>query len=219
MKKFGGWCFPDHEKHLPDWLAKENDHWLGRLAYQGKKIRAVLSLVPAPKSTLALDVGGHVGLWSYYLARHFKSVHAFEPIEEHRLCFRENVIAENVQLHPYALGEESGLVGFHTEPSSSGDTYVSGRGTIPVCRLDDVAEKEGLAQVGLIKLDCEGYEYFALRGGEDLIRREQPVIIVEQKPGKAQKFGLGETDAVDYLRDLGMRLEREISGDFLMVWN
>jgi len=43
------------------------------------------------------------------------------------------------------------------------------------------------------------------------------VICVEQKPGKAQGFGLGQTDAVAYLQSLGYRVAREMSGDFIMV--
>lgn len=222
MKKFEEWYFPDGERHLPEWMTKTNDRWMGRLAYQGKKQRAAISLVPVDKRAMALDIGAHVGLWSYYLARFFKSVHAFEPIAAHRECFVKNVPeceeGGHVHLHPYALGDETGTVGFHTEPTSSGDTYVNGKGDIPVRRLDDVAEKEGIADVGFIKLDCEGYEYFALHGGEQLMVRDRPVIIVEQKPGKAQKFGLAEQHAVDYLISLGMKLHSEMGGDFFMTW-
>lgn len=222
MKKKGDWFYPDHEVHLPEWIEKNHDKYMDRYAYQGKKIRAAVSLVQVEKRRTAIDVGGHVGLWSYYLAKYFHQVHAYEPIAEHRMCFVENVPdceeGGHVHLHPYALGDENGFVGFHTEPSSSGDTYVSGKGDIPICRLDDVATKDGIVDVGFIKLDCEGYEYFALHGGEQLLLRDRPVIIVEQKKGKAQKFGLEETWAVDYLISLGMKLDREISGDFLMEW-
>lgn len=215
MKKFDEWMLPDHEKHLQEWMTTNNDRWMGRLSYQAKKQRAALDLLPRTGShRVAIDIGAHVGLWSYYLAKFFLKVEAFEPILEHRLCFNENVHAENVTLHPFALGDEEGTVGMHTEPSSSGDSYPKGKGDTPVRRLDSF----GFSTVDFIKADCEGYEYFALHGGEQLIKTCRPVIIVEQKPGKAQKYGLEETHAVDYLISLGMKLEREISGDFLMVW-
>lgn len=217
MKKFDQWYFPDHEKHLPDWMQKKGDKWNGRLAYQGAKIRRALELCPPDRRRTAIDIGGHVGLWSYYLSSAFTNVVAYEPIDEHRACFKENVTADNVLLCSYALGDEEGYVGMHTEPSSSGDTYVKGKGTTPVRRLDDV----GLlcaVDVDLIKADCEGYEYFALHGAEQIIIRDRPVIVVEQKPGKAQKFGLSEQHAVEYLTALGMKLHSEIGGDFFMIW-
>lgn len=220
-----GWSFPDHEKHLQEWMLKKNDLWDGRLAYQGAKIRRALELCrPGADAAhwrmrTAIDVGGHVGLWSYYLAARFEKVYAFEPIVEHRLCFHSNVEAENVMLLPFALGDAEGEVGFHTEPSSSGDTYVNGKGDIPVKRLDQLAPSLGIRDVDLIKLDCEGYEYFALHGGEELVKQWKPVIVVEQKPGKAQKFGLGETQAVSYLKGLGMRLVDEIAGDYFLTWS
>lgn len=216
MKKFEnvGWYLPSHEKHLPEWMLKNNDRWEGRLAYQAKKIRKALELTPLDRRRTAVDIGAHCGLWSYYLASRFKELHAFEPIEEHRLCFRENVLAENVTLHPYALGDEDGRVGFHTEPSSSGDTYVSGKGDIEVRRLDSF----GLSNVDLIKVDVEGWEWFALHGGEELLKSCKPTIVVEQKPNKAQKFGLEETYAVKYLQELGAKLITEISGDFFLLW-
>lgn len=223
-----GWWMPDHEKHLQEWMLKKNDQWEGRLAYQGQKIRRALELASIQAKVrndgesrflrTAIDVGGHVGLWSYYLAGACHNVFAFEPIEEHRNCFKENVDADNVMLLPFALGDAEGEVGFHTEPSSSGDTYVNGKGNIPVKRLDQLAPSLGLRDVDLIKLDCEGYEYFALHGAEELIKQWKPVIVVEQKPGKAQKFGLGETQAVSYLKGLGMRLVDEIAGDYFLTW-
>jgi len=223
-----GWWLPSHEKHLQEWMLKQNDKWDGRLAYQGKKIRLALELAKEgaerkghnmARDGVAIDIGAHCGLWSFYLAQFFANVSAFEPIEEHRLCFKANVEADNVLLLPYALGLEDGEVGFHTEPSSSGDTYVSGKGTIPVKRLDDGPHiNSGQPVIDLIKADCEGYELFALQGGQDLIRAHRPVIVVEQKFGKAQKFGLRETQAVEYLKELGMRLEREIAGDYFMSW-
>jgi len=71
--------------------------------------------------------------------------------------------------------------------------------------------------VDLIKLDCEGYELFALQGAEGTIKQYRPTIIVEQKPGRAQKFGLEQTQAVTYLEGLGYRVVQVISGDYIMV--
>lgn len=82
-------------------------------------------------------------------------------------------------------------------------------------RLDDLFRRA--SRVDFIKLDCEGYEYFALRGGEATIRQWRPVIIVEQKPGRGSGFGLSDLAAVDWLRSLGYLLKAEMAGDYIMV--
>jgi FkbM family methyltransferase len=134
-----------------------------------------------------------------------------------------NVTAQNVTLHACALGEKEGWVSMKTAPTSSGDTFVTGHsmlaevagaGDIPMKRLDDF----GFQDVDFLKVDCEGYELFVLRGAEEMLKRCRPCVIVEQKPGHAQKFGLPETAAVPYLQSLGAALLQEISGDFILAW-
>lgn len=212
MKQFGGWNFPDHETHLIEWLHKIKDEKDGRLRYQGKKQDLALSF--CAQKRVAIDVGSHIGLWSFYLAKQFDTVHAFEPVQYHRACFEENVQAANVILYSCALGDAEGGISMHTSLGSSGDSWVNGEGEIPMHRLDSY----GFSDVDLIKADCEGGELAALRGAEETIVRCRPTIIVEQKPGRAQKFGLAETAAVDYLQSLGAKLRAHKSGDYVLSW-
>lgn len=213
MKQFQGIWFPDHETHLQQWMAKAGEIVDGKGTYQIKKLRTAVGL--CKQRRVAVDVGGHVGLWSMQLTKLFDRVHAFEPVAAHRECFIKNVIdaGGNAILHEVALGEKEGNVSIHTTNTSSGDSWVKGDGDIPMITLDSLA----LEEVDFMKLDCEGYELFALRGAADTIARCRPVIIVEQKPGRAQKFGLPETGAVTFLQGLGYKLAKEMSGDYLMV--
>lgn len=213
MKPFGGWMFPDHEQHLIEWLQKVQDEKDGRLRYQGKKQDLAVSF--CQKKRIAVDVGGHIGLWSYYLAQQFEMVHAFEPVADHRECFAMNVRATNLILYPCALGDREGSIAMHTSQGSSGDSWVRGDGDIPMHRLDSY----GFHDVDLIKIDCEGAELPVLRGAEEILRRCHPVVIVEQKPGHAQRFGFGETEAVDYLQSLGATLKARKAGDFILAWD
>lgn len=214
MKKIDGWFFPDGETHLPLWMGnpKVRMYLNGRASYQGQKQVAAIGL--CKRKRVAVDVGGHVGLWSFNLANEFHEVHAFEPVAAHRECFVANTTGfENITLHACALGDHEGMVSIRTEPTSSGDSRVDGPGDIPMHTLDSFA----LSQVDLLKIDTEGHELFVLRGAEETLARCKPVVIVEQKKGHAQRYGLGETDAVPYLQSLGYRVEKEMSGDYLMV--
>jgi len=218
MFQYQGIWLPDGEDHLTGML--DRGPFLNKKGtYQYKKYLAVLAKTPNRRTVI--DIGAHVGLWSMNFVRDFNHVEAFEPCLEHRECFVKNLLnAPNVVMHHAACGEEEGIVHMRTNPTSSGDTWPetpeeNPEGEpAPVVRIDACDIK----QVDLIKADCEGYELFALQGAEETIRECKPTIIVEQKPGRAQKFGLNQTQAVTYLEGLGMRLATVISGDFILVW-
>ena len=217
-----GVYLPNGETHLTQWMSDNGEIADGRGTYQIKKLRRALSRCRNFRT--AVDVGGHVGLWSMQLAKHFRNVIAFEPIAEHRECFRENLKGRRgVELVACALGARAGFVRFDTNPSSSGDTHVHAEGNDGVSdthmdgAIVETLDSFDLPDVDFMKLDCEGYELFALQGAALTIERDRPVIIVEQKPGRAQRFGLPERGAVDWLLGKGYRLTDEMSGDFVLV--
>lgn len=220
MKFVDSWWFPSHEQHLPQWMATPKARMIinGRPAYQGKKqLAAIAECGLRGRMHVAIDVGGHIGLWSYNLAHSFGRVHAFEPVAAHRECFVKNMtpeIEEKVILHACALGMNEGSVSIHTAPTSTGDSWVKGAGDIPMHTLDSF----GFQEVDLIKIDCEGYEENVIRGGLQTITTWRPVIMVEQKRDMAsERFGLGKLGAVQLLLDQGYRVAAELSGDYLMV--
>lgn len=127
-------------------------------------------------------------------------------------------------LYRLAVGDQPrDAVDLVTAPSSSGDTFIGeadGRHrhaeTVRMARIDDlVLDPKG---VGLLKIDCEGYELHVLQGASGLISDDRPVIVVEQKPKKGAQFGLDDTAAVAYLEQQHRyRVAKEIGGDYLMV--
>ena len=216
MKHVMGWYWPDHEVHLIDWLKKALPITLnGRLAYQGTKQMAAME--HCKSFNTAIDIGAHIGLWSYNLAQRFEQVIAFEPVAEHRKCFQANVTASNVSLLECALGDHEGQVAMEVAKGSSGDSKVSGNvagALVPLKRLDDITLP---TPVDFIKIDCEGYEEHVLGGAEQTILRHKPTIIVEQKRDMAARFGLKPQGAVEWLKARGYVVAKEISGDYIMV--
>jgi FkbM family methyltransferase len=213
VKKIGDWWFPDHEEHFIEWMAipKNKVHLNGRLAYQGRKQLAVLSHCSVRR--VAVDVGGHIGTWSWNLSAVFGMVHAFEPVKEHRLCFVKNLEGvNNVKLYGVALGAAPGEITIKTTKGSSGDSQVHPGQGIEMKTLDSFE----LFDVNLIKIDCEGYEENVLRGAAETIRQSQPTIVVEQKRDMAERFGLEKLGAVHLLESWGYKVVQEYSGDFIM---
>ncbi len=179
--------------------------------YQRKKYIKAMEYVRTRKR--ALDIGAHVGLWSYDMVRDFEVVESFEPVEDHRACFIKNVKGAN--LHPFACGDKPDRVSFGTpQEGHTGHTVVVPGDDVEVVVLDDY----GFTDVSFVKVDCEGYELFVLKGLEQTILRDKPTIIVEQKPDNAVRYGLEETQAVTYLKDLGMIFKAKLSGDYVMTW-
>lgn len=231
MYKFDEWMLPDGELHLPQWMRQVRDRVEGRLTYQMYKYRPAMTFVKQRR--VAVDIGAHVGLWSYWMARDFETLHAFEPMPEHADCFEINLAArQGWTLHRCALGEKSGMVRIKTRtPGSSGDTgvdpdaersslraAVGAEGTeVEMRTLDEFA----LDNVDFIKIDCEGYEVFVMRGAVDTLKRCKPAIIVEQKPetGLVARYKIGVTDAVKFLNSLGAKTRKMIQGDYILSWD
>lgn len=215
MEKFDKWMMPDGEKHLPEWMTKVNRRERGRLTYQYSKYEYALSLVK--EKNLAIDVGAHIGLWSYYMAHDFKDVACFEPKEEHRECWHKNMADQkNAEIFSCALGKTFGKVRMKTGSASSGDTFVDPEvsGDIEMKPLDFFK----FENVSMIKIDCEGFEYDVLRGAEQTIFRSRPVIVVEQKGDMIKKYGHEKLAAVRLLKEMGAVLKKEISGDYILDW-
>lgn len=217
MKLVDGWQFPDHEQHLLEWMMDKNNRVQinGRSSYQGKKQLAAVELCSQARRRVAIDVGAHIGLWSWNLSHWFDKVEAFEPVPAHQECFLMNIKPRaNWSLHTVALGDHEDTVSMYTGPASSGDTWVKGKGEIPMKTLDSYA----FEFVDFIKIDCEGYEEFVLRGAALTIGLNRPIIVVEQKRDHATKFGLKPQGAVEYLvKEHAYRQVNEMAGDFFMV--
>lgn len=207
MKNVKGIWLPDHEEHLL--VFASNEGW----TYQKHKLDAAMGFVPYSRRHLAVDIGGHCGLWSRHLTLLFDRVEAFEPVQEHRECFEKNVISKNYTLHPFGLGNEERTARIHTTKGSSGDSHVVDGDEVEIKTLDsfDLAPD-------FIKIDTEGFEYYICQGGEKTIKAHKPIMVVEQKPNHASTyFGLKDTKAVDLLLSWGYEVRKVISGDYILT--
>lgn len=221
MIEHQGIWLPDGETHFQEWMDQNGEIIGGRGTYQIKKLRRALEFVKGFR--VAIDVGAHVGLWSMRMAERFQAVHAFEPVEDFRECFRLNVPKRSdggvVELYPFALGDDVGVVNMQREIWDSGGTHVQKTGAGPSAflrRLDDF----NIQDVDFVKIDCEGYEAEVIKGGRATLQRCRPVVIVEQKPKKLQQnYRINGQPAVDLLRDMGAFVRAELSGDFILSWD
>lgn len=213
MKQIAGVWLPDHETHLVELFAVDPRRIDGRATYQHTKIERALSYVT--DFGFAIDVGAHVGLWTLQLAKRFGVVMAIEPSAENFECLQANATTDNVRLRRCALGDVTGAIETEVLPGSSGDTFVAPGGPVTMWRLDDLGD---IGSPGFVKLDCVGYELPALVGMQELLIASKPVICVEQKPGRAERYGFEQLGAIEYLKSLGYVERENMNGVFVLTW-
>lgn len=214
MQQVGGVWLPAHEVHMVGWMQKRNQVVDGALTYQYGKLVEALARVRRWRT--AVDIGAHCGTWAMHMAKRFDTLVCFEPVALHRECLARNLAGVHphaaIDIHPCALGDVEGSVGIAVEPGSSGDSHVSGPGTVPQHRLDSYR----LRNVDFIKVDCCGHELPALLGAEETILRCHPCISVEQKPARTRSAGHPRHGAIDFLLSLGARI-RHAHGDVFVL--
>lgn len=217
MQKIKGWWIPDGEEHYKRKLER-NGH------YQRREIEHALSFVKEPRKT-AIDVGANIGFWSSILSKHFEIVYAYEPVSLFQECFRQNVTAANVCLIEVGLAEAFKVKRIQWNPQASGgamlcksDIHLLPSYENEVCEfysLDYLQETFLYQEIGLIKLDCEGYEYFILKGAEQTIRKHKPIINIEDK---FDRYGLERGEALRLLESWGATLLGRCYDDCVYGW-
>lgn len=203
----------------------------GKATYQLSKLDAAMPYVK--HKGIAVDVGAHVGLWTRILAKHFQLVHAFEPLPEHVECLGVNCAGlTNVVVHDgFLLGNKNKAVSFLRTKDNSGncrvyseDAALADKATdvFPMRRLDDY---QSLASpfgepltANFLKIDVEGYELGVVLGAEKIIRTFKPVMVVEQKPGHAERYDTRTGDVIDLLKVWGAVVRWQRAGDFCLTW-
>jgi FkbM family methyltransferase len=153
---------------------------------------------------------------------------AVEPSSREVARIQRNVTlnaATNVSLVHAALGDREGTAtlkvaqALHAGQNSLGgfaydDVRLERVEEVPVITLDALADRCGLGTVDVLKIDVEGAEAGVLRGGQRVLERSKPLVIIEVLDGALRLQGATAEDVLTQLRSSGYSLFvfDEISG-------
>ena len=142
-----------------------------------------------------LDVGANVGQFSVAASKFFPKakIHSFEPQPECVGRLSRNVKKlDNIKVYPLALGEYEGEIKFYVNSHNHSSSILplaeshrvafpeaqeSEEITVDLSMLDKVLSGVDIVSPCLLKLDVQGYEVHALRGGMDTLRKVDFVIL------------------------------------------
>ena len=143
---------------------------------------------------------------------------AFEPLPDVAAMLRQNLSDRtNVTVHEAALGPADGTTTFHRQPYSLASSVLKPTGEaretetveVPVIRLDSALKASDLQPPILLKLDLQGYELEALRGGPDVLSRADAVLL-EASFVRGYEHEPLFVEVLDFMRAAGFEFERPL---------
>lgn len=203
----GDWYWPGKDRHCWPWLNDEHD------------LPIKLSRFCKSKRTV-IEAGGNAGFYVKAYAKIFDNVITFEPDTLNFRCLAMNTPEENIIRIQACLGDNNDFVSLHTTKKNIGSYHIDvsknakSLKNIPTLKIDNLNSQD----CDLIHLDIEGWEFPALRGAIETIKRCKPVIAIEQM-GHGDKFGYYEEDIKKFLKDLGYDPVEKIYNDQVFVHN
>jgi FkbM family methyltransferase len=168
---------------------------------------------------IVLDIGTNVGETLFNFAKLLGSegfVYGFEPDDVNFANVRKNIQLndfENLHVFNFGISDTTASVKlYRVDPHNLGmnrilsDVEAVEFGdftTIETDTLDNVIEQNNLSRVDVIKIDIEGYEMHALRGGRGALERFKPKLFIEVGYTRLIKNGTSPNEMIKFLNALG----------------
>jgi FkbM family methyltransferase len=175
--------------------------------------RAILKEISRPGMTV-LDVGANIGIYTSFMAKIVGEkgrVYAFEPSPHNFSLLKKYNNQSNITLVQAAIGGTTGQIALYISDKLNVDhrTYETGekrkRIDVPSHRLDDYLQNK---KVDFIKMDIQGFEYWALLGMENILRSNHNIkILMEFWPYGLIKAKSSPEELLTFLHKLGFQTE------------
>jgi FkbM family methyltransferase len=142
-----------------------------------------------------LDIGAHVGLYSVYMQKlSGGKVYGFEPTPSTVSVLKKtialNKAESNIEVIQAAVSDTTGKASFKIDrqPASVSNSLVEYNRTekLETCEVDVLSIDDFVAQrkikIDFIKIDAEGAELSVLKGAQNTLLHQRPVMILALHP-------------------------------------
>jgi FkbM family methyltransferase len=206
-------CVPEKLRQITPYVLLEQEDWFEH------EIRFVRRwLKPGMR---VVDVGANYGVYTLAAALAVGRegrVWAFEPTPESAEYLERSLglnVGISAKLVRLAISDHAGevpflLTGSPEENAVATDPGASGAVGLRAARLDDLAGEWG--DVDFLKLDVEGHEAQAIRGGSRFLAERSPLVMLEIRSGRTFELG-----AARLLTGMGYSTYRLLPGPLILV--
>ena len=182
------------------------------------------------KQKTIIDIGANIGNHSLYFSEFldYDEIVCFEPFEKNVELLKLNLIGKNCRIMDYALSDsESEKILYNSQSNNFGGfslhSYDGSKGENKSFIVKDkvvtkTLDSLNLSNVTMIKIDVEGHENSVLNGGIETIKKNNPIIFIENlSSGYPHLFKDSQFD--EFFEKLNYsRIHKNIEGSFMDLW-
>ncbi len=231
QKKYGG---RGYGKYLPmRWFYKNilplgmssEIKYEGGTLYIGEKDTAGYSFIPyevferevmrknIKEGDIIIDIGANVGFYTLLFSKWVGEkgmVYAFEPEKTNFKILKHNVETNrcsNVVCFNLATSDIKEYKELFISDKLGEHSFASKTRTIQICKTDTIDNLFRNKRIDFIKMDIEGWEYFALKGMKKTIKfNPQVKVFSEFYPSLLKKSGISSEKYIGELKSLGFKV-------------
>jgi FkbM family methyltransferase len=165
--------------------------------------------------SICLDVGANIGQHSLYMASIAREgkVYAFEPLVRLAEQIRESVKQnnfKNVEVLQFGLSNKNAIQKIYLDNLNIGRTTFDERSeasSVETAELKVFDEYwQDKSKIDFIKMDVEGYEYYAMLGMKNILSSYHPALLVEFTPVFYEKMGVSSKEILEYIFSFGYKI-------------
>lgn len=167
-----------------------------------------------------VQAGGNCGVMLEKFVLNFGLVYTFEPDPLNFYCLTINLPYSNLIKFQACVGNIHKLTslnnGYSSEIRDVGAVHINENlptRNVPILKIDDL----NLDSCDLIQLDTEGFEFYALMGGIETIKKYHPVLCLEMNPHWARRYGVFLEQIENVVFELGYKQVSSLMDDRIYV--
>ncbi|HSY76221.1 MAG TPA: FkbM family methyltransferase, partial [Bacteroidia bacterium] len=83
---------------------------------------------------------------------------------------------------------------------------------VDIVKLDDFVKDKQIPKIDLIKIDTEGFEINVLKGAEETLKKNMPILFIEVDNDHLMAQHSSAKDLITYIKSLGYEITADRTG-------